>query len=231
MAALIGGAIATLLSLCVFSRVVGTNPAYRFAQSLLVGTALGYAVAFLVRSTIVPAAEAVMFNRATPLDLSINAIGLVLGLLLLTRYGRQRGSHWANYPLAVLFGIGAALALVGAVRGTLAPQILGTIRSAGTWGATTSPDDLFGVAISIVLTLVTLASFSYVARRRSDEPGAIMRPRIAMRTLHGIGRLLVLAAFGVFFAATVQTYLAALVGQVSLINDWLGTVGTWISGT
>jgi hypothetical protein len=52
-----------------------------------------------------------------------------------------------------------------------------------------------------------------------------------MRTLHGIGRLLVLAAFGVFFAATVQTYLAALVGQVSLINDWLGTVWTWISGT
>ena len=42
MGALIGGGIATLLTLCILSRAIGDNPIYRFAQSLLVGTGLGY---------------------------------------------------------------------------------------------------------------------------------------------------------------------------------------------
>ncbi len=231
MAALIGGAVATILSLCVFSRTLGNNPAFRFAQNVLVGIALGYAAVFLVRSTILPAVDSLVMGTATPFQIGINVAGLILGLLLLTRYGRQRGSHLANYPLAILFGVGAALALVGAVRGTLAPQIIGLIRSAGSWNATTWLDDVVGIWVSLAITLITLASFSYVSKRRTDEPGATQHPPIAIRSMHGLGRLLILAAFGVFFAATVQTYLAALVGQITMIDNWFALVWVWISGT
>jgi hypothetical protein len=230
MAALIGGAIATVLSLCVFSRVFAPNPAYRFAQSLLVGTALGYAAALLLRSTVVPAAQAIAFGQASPLDTGVSVAGLLLGSLVLVRYGRQRGSHWANYPLAILFGIGAALALVGALRGTLVPQMIVTVRSAGALNPNMRLDDLLGIAMSVVLTLITLASFSYIAKRRPAESGAIMPPRALLRGVHSVGRVLVLAAFGVFFAAAVRTYLAALVGQVAMINEWASLVWTWIGG-
>lgn len=231
MAALIGGAVAAVLSLCLWSRVVGSNPAYRFVQSLLVGTALGYAAALLVRSTLIPSAQAIAFGSATPLRIGIDIAGLLLGSLVLVRYGRQRGSHWANYPLAILFGIGAALALLGALRGTLVPQMLAAVRLAGAWNAATLLDDLLGIALSVVLTVITVASFSYVAKRRPVEPGTIARPGVAVRALHAVGRLLILAAFGVFFAATVQTYIAALVGQIVMIGEWVGLAWTWLIGT
>jgi hypothetical protein len=56
-------------------------------------------------------------------------VPLVLGLLLFTRIGGQRFSWLANIPLALLFGVGGALAVGGALVGTLGPQLLDTAAS------------------------------------------------------------------------------------------------------
>ncbi len=220
MGALIGGGIATLLSLCVLSRAIADNPLYRFAQSLLVGAALGYVTAALIRSSIVPRVEAIAFGRASVEEWIVGGSGLLLGLLLVTRFGRQRGSHWANYPLALLFGAGAALALVGAVRGTLMPQLLDTVRLGNLAGATTAQ---MGAIVLALLTIVTLLSFTYTPSRRIPRPLA--------GTLRALGRTLILASFGVFFAAAVTTYIAALVGQLEAIAGWAGTLWGLIAGS
>ena len=215
MGALVGGGVATLLSLCILSRAIADNPFYRFAQSLLVGTALGYVTAVLMRSAVVPRVTAALTGAATPQQLAIGGAGLVLGLLLLPRFGRQRWSQWANYPLAVLFGAGAALALVGAVRGILLPQLLDTARLRGLAGDLGAQ---IGTGVLALLTIVTLLAFTYTLPRRQAEAG---RESGLRRGFRGFGRGLILLTFGVFFAATVTTYIAALVGQIGTISDWI----------
>ena len=214
MGPLIGGGVATVLSLCILSRAIADNPLYRFAQSLLVGIALGYVTAVLVRSSIVPPLDAMIFGRATTQEWVVGVSGLLLGLLLVTRSGWQRGSHLANYPLALLFGVGAALALAGAVRGTLVPQLLDTVRLHGIRGDVPAQ---IGAVVTALLTVTTLLTFTYSSRR----PSAAVGRRSLTRGLKALGRALVLAAFGVFFAATVTTYIAALVGQVEAMSEWV----------
>jgi hypothetical protein len=148
-------------------------------------------------------------------QLAIGATGLVLGLLLLPRFGRQRGSYWANFPLAILFGVGAALALVGALRGTLLPQLFDTVRLRGLTGNLGSQ---IGTAVLAMLTILTLLTFTYTLPAKQAQPGGEGRLR---RSFRGLGRVLILLTFGVFFAATVTTYIYALVGQVDAIRDWL----------
>ena len=232
MGALIGGGVATLLSLFVLSRAIVDNPMYRFAQNLLVGAALGYATAALVRSAIVPPAEAILFGRATLRQIGVAVAGLILGLLLALRFGRQRGSHLANYPLAVLFGVGAALALIGAVRGTLAPQLLATVRSSGqqlgAMGGGGAGLEQAGAALLALLTIITLLGFTYARPGGRDDgptrPGVRRRRFSAADSLRVISRVCILFTFGVFFAATVTTYINALVGQVGMISSWLFTL-------
>lgn len=216
MEALVGGGIATVLSLLVLSRAVADNPLYRFAQYLLVGVALGYVAAILVNQTLVPPIRAAASGQARPETLATLAVSGVLLLLLMTRFGRQRVSYLANLPLAVLFGIGAALALVGAVRGTIVPQLFDTIAL-----RRLLPLDLasaLGTFALIAALVVTLVSFTYT--QRSDQPSSLGR------SVRQLGRTLVLVTFGVFLAQAVTTYVTALVVQLQQIADWLTLVAS-----
>jgi hypothetical protein len=216
MEALIGGGVATVLSLMVLSRAIADNPLYRLAQYLLVGVALGYAAAVLVGQTLVPVILQTTFQPVSLTLVVVLASAVVLTLMLATRFGRQRASSWANIPLAVLFGVGAAIALVGAARGTLVPQLLDTVALRRL--QTTDIAALVGTVVLIAAVVITLLSFTY--QQRSEQASGLTR------MLRGFGRGLVLATFGVFLAAAVTTYLSALVAQLQAMADWFTQLGT-----
>jgi hypothetical protein len=214
MGALVGGGIATLLSLLVLSRAIADNPLYRFAQYLLVGVALGYVAAILVNQVLTPPVGALIAGQASAQTLVTLGGAAVLLLLLATRFGHQRLSYLASVPLAALFGVGAALALIGAARGTIVPQLLDTVAL-----RRLLPADLasgFGALALVAAVVVTLAAFTYA--QRGEQPSA------AGRSVRRLGRALVLITFGVFLAQAVTTYIAALVAQLQLIADWLTLV-------
>jgi uncharacterized membrane protein len=194
----------------VLSRAIVDNPFYRFAQYLLVGVALGYTAAVLVNQTLVPPVTQAIAGQASTESLSVLAISAVLLLLLATRFGRQRWSHLANLPLALLFGIGAAIALVGALRGTLVPQLLDTI--AARRFQTAALAEIVGTITLILALVVTLLSFRYTQRSETAS-----RPSVFLRAA---GRGLILVAFGVFLASAVTSYITALVTQLQAIADW-----------
>lgn len=228
MAGLIGGGIAALLSICILSRAVADNPFFRFAQSVLIGTALGYIAAVIVRDVLVLPIDALIFGAAS-LERWIPMIaGLVLGALLITRFGPQWGSHLANYPLALLIGVGAALALVGAVRGTLIPLLLATMRIPLLTGDLSSQ---IGALILVLLTMTTLLAFRYTssARRVARDGSPRQRPFATM--VQQASRGAVLVAFGVFFAAAVTTYISALVEQLVVISAWSEALWFYLIGT
>ena len=89
MAGLIGGGIATFLSLCILSRVLADNPLYRLAQSILIGTALGYIAAVVTRDALVLPIDNLIFGGAAWEQWTPMVAGLTLGTLLLTRFGPQ----------------------------------------------------------------------------------------------------------------------------------------------
>lgn len=211
MGPLVGGAIATLLSIMVLSRAIADNPLYRFAQYLLVGVALGYIASVLVNQTLLPPIIAAT-NGTAPLDaLIILSISGLLVLLLLPRFGRQRASFLANIPLALLFGIGAAIALYGAARGTIVPFLLDSVALRRF--DTTDITVLSGTIVLLLTVLITLISFNFV--QRSGQPSGMARG------VRSVGRGLILATFGVFLAAAVTTYITALVGQLDAITRWV----------
>ena len=52
---LIGGILAALLTLMVFSYLLGNNPVYRLVQHIFVGVSIGYAVLLLVGNVLIVA--------------------------------------------------------------------------------------------------------------------------------------------------------------------------------
>ncbi len=207
---LITGLVAALLTLLVFSRLLGDNPAFRFAQYLFVGVSLGYAFVVVYHQVLRPNVSTLIAESGDPTRLSLRLIPFLLGLLLLARVtGRQSASWLANIPLALLFGVGAALALGGALIGTLRPQILATVRPAGA-----DPLALAGAALLVLGVVLTLCYFYFTVPRATPTGRLIGAGAVA-------GRWLLMVAFGFFLAGGVLTYLTALNGRLEFLVNWL----------
>lgn len=201
--------IAVVLTVFVLSRIVGDNPLFRIAQYLFVGVSLGYVFVVLYHQVLVPAAVQV---ATTPNDtglVSLYLMPFVLGLLLLPRIvGRQSLSWLANIPLALLFGVGAALALGGVLVGTLFPQLLDTARPLGA-----EPFQIVGAVVLALGVILTLSYFYFTVPRNTGVS------RIVAGNAK-VGRWLLIVAFGFFFAGALNTYLAALIERLQFLVAW-----------
>lgn len=197
-----------VLTILVLSRVVGDNPLFRVAQYLFVGASLGLAFVVAYHQVLRPSVVSLAEGRAGAAALYWPPI--VLGVLLVSRITRRQYASWlANIPLALIFGVGSALALGGAIVGTLLPQILDTARPLGG-----SPAQMVGGVTLALGTLITLSSFHYTA-----APGGRASRIIALSAV--VGHWLLMVAFGFFFASALQTYLSALTERLSFILDFL----------
>jgi hypothetical protein len=208
--ALIGGLVAVILTLLVFSRLLGDNPAFRVAQYLFVGVSLGYAFVVVYHQVLRPNALALLASSTDPTLLGLRLAPWLLGLLLLTRLTRRQNLSWlANLPLALLFGVGTALAIGGALVGTLTPQLLDTARPlAG------DPMQVVGAVLLVLGVILTLCYF-YFTVPRETAGGRVVAVGAAM------GRWLLMVAFGFFLAGSLLTYLTALNARLEFILSWL----------
>jgi ABC-type cobalamin transport system permease subunit len=203
--------IAIVLTIAVLSRIAGNNPLFRAAQYLFVGISLGLAFVISYHQVLRPAAVGLLSGSQSAVLLY--GIPIVLGLLLLPRaVGGQELSWLANLPLAIIFGVGAALAVSGAVIGTLLPQVLDSARPIGS-----DPSTMIGTIILTLTTVIILTGFYYTVPSSS--------PFSRVVTMSGtIGHWLLMVAFGFFFAGALQTYLSALTERLQFILSFIGLV-------
>ncbi len=207
---LLSGLTTLVLTLLVFSRLLGDNPAFRVAQYLFVGVSLGFAFVVVYHQVLLPAVIDSLSSLNHPLGLIIKLTPWLLGLLLLTRIsGRQHWSWLANLPLALLFGVGTAMAVGGALVGTLAPQILATIRPSGSDIA-----QILGAVLLVIGVVLTLCYFYFTIPTHTPSGRLVM---LGAR----IGRWLLMLAFGFFLAGGLLTYLTALNTRLEVIINWL----------
>jgi hypothetical protein len=215
-AELLGGIVAGLLTVMVFSYLLGANPLWRIAQSLLVGVSVGYVTLVLVTQVIAPQVARVIVPPAgTPaVEQWLGAVPVALGLLLLLRIAFP-GAWPASFGLNLVVVVGSALALGGALAGTIIPQSLDTIRLLRF-------DDPYTLSGDIVLLLGVVAALAYFAFGvRRDGTKAL-----PLRALSGAGRWVLVVTFGAILGSLATTFYAALIERldslVRLVWYWAG---------
>jgi hypothetical protein len=211
---LISAFIGLILTLLVFSYLIGDNPLFRFAIYLFIGVSSGYAAAAVWHYVLVPQ----LFSRLDDINqLVLLIVPLILSFSLLAKLS-PRISWLGNFAMAVLVGVGAATAVGGALIGTLLPQTQAAMEmfdpaAPGGGGFFVR---LFEGSIMLLGTVLTLASFHFTMGRGAD--GAV-RQNAVMNGIAWAGRLFISITFGVLFAGV---YLAALTAMIerlsSLIN-------------
>ena len=154
---LTGLIIGLLLTLLIYSYLIGDNPLYRISVHLLVGVSAAYAVVVVVRQLLLPIWQQVQSDPTSP-DSVIWLVPILFVLMLLAR--RLPSVSWlGDTTLALLVGVGAAVALLGSLTGTLWPQIVNVQPAT----------PLQGIVIA-VLTVCTLLAFQFTALRPRSSP-------------------------------------------------------------
>lgn len=212
----ISAVIGFLLTLMVFSYLIGDNPMFRIAVYLFIGVASGYAAVVVWHNVLVPK----LFDQlaGSPTQLALTAVPLILSVSLLAKLS-PRISWLGNFAMALLVGVGAATALGGALVGTLIPQAEAAMDAV-------SASTVFGVIEGLVMlagTILTLAYFQFGANRAAD--GAVKRNAI-VELLAWAGRIFIAVTFGVLFAGVYMTALTAMIERLSsvinLVKSLLG---------
>jgi hypothetical protein len=190
----IGLIIGFILTLMVFSYVLGDNLLYRLAVYVFVGLVAGYTSVLTVESVLIPWFSSTL-NSTDPAFVVIGFIPLALGLLLLVKSTSRLG-RLGNLAIGLLIGIGASVAVVGALTGTLIPLALDT--------ATIKTDDAVNSLLLFVGVVSSLIYFQYIARR--DASGAPKRV-LPVQIFSVIGEGVIVVTLGVIYAAAIITSL------------------------
>lgn len=226
-AELLGAWVAVILTLCVFSFLLADNALYRLAEHLFVGVAVGYGVVVVLHRVILPKSVqpvADALSRGHWDQAAFLLIPPIVGLLLLASSFQAPGSRrtwgsWLASPgVALLLGVGAALAIGGALTGTLLPQVDATAdltRAMSTYGPGLG---LFSGLLVLVGTIGVLLHF-----RTSTPLQQTGRPRpMLSRLVQAWGRLgwwLLLIAFAAILASTFVSRLSILVERIQFLLE------------
>jgi hypothetical protein len=147
---------------------------------------------------------------------------MVLGLLLLLRPVKPL-SWLGSFSLAILLGVGAALAIGGALLGTLIPQVDATAEVTHYVARYGPRLGLFSGIIVLVGTIGVLVHFHFGAAREGRL--ASIRDGV-VRVWGGLGRWFVFVAFAAILATTFMSRLSLLVGRIQFLMDSVrGLVG------
>lgn len=211
---LISGAIGFLLTVMVFSYLIGDNPLFRIAVYLFIGIASGYAAAVIVNNVLFAKFQSLPLND--PVQLAIGLIPFLFAATLLAKLS-PRLSWLGTFAMAVLVGVGAATALGGALVGTLIPQAGAAMEAMNS----RSLLDLLEGGVMLAGTIATLAYFQFGAKRASD--GTVKRNAI-LEALAWLGRIFIAVTLGVLFAGVFMAALTAMIERLSSIINFVSSL-------
>jgi len=208
---LISGVIGFILTLLIFSYLIGDNPLFRSAIYIFIGVSSGYAATVVWHYVLMP--KLFLPLVANPSQIVFLGVPLILSVSLLAKLS-PRISWLGSFAMAMLVGVGAATALSGAVIGTLIPQ------SRAAMDAFDSPSflQLIEGVVMLAGTVLTLIYFQFSAKRAPD--GSVKRNGI-LEILAWGGRVFIAITFGVLFAGVYMAALTAMLERLSSIINFV----------
>ena len=122
----IGAFLGFVLTLLVFSYLIGDNSLFRITLHIFIGVSAGFAAVVAIYNVILPRMIEPIFmsNRSEQL---LALFPLILAGLLIAKIS-PRFAFIGNLPMSYLVGVSAAVAIGGAVTGTLIPQVLASMN-------------------------------------------------------------------------------------------------------
>ncbi len=223
MSEVASAALGFFLTVAILSYVLGDNVLFRLAAHLLIGVTAGYMAAVAWQSVLWPQLFGRMLNLGAWLDPAL-WIPLLLVLFMIGR-STPRLSVLGSLPMAFLVGLAAAIAVGGALTGTLLPQIAGTavslspVRQDATGGLYLDLEGALSNAIILIGTVTTLAYFHFGARPRAGQAPA--RP-LWVAPFARVGEIFLAVAFGALYAGTLAASLTALIDRVAFLQQIVG---------
>jgi len=215
---LVGGALGFLLTLCIFSYLLGDNGLFRLAIHVFIGVSAGFVAAIAVQNVIIPQVLKPLWSGS--LDQKLWALLPLLGGLMLLAKVSPRLSILGSPVIAFLVGVGAALAIGGALLGTLFPQIQSTAQLFSTHAIQASGKivefELLNGGLVILGLVVTLASFQFHTSFIKNTS-----LRALWKLIYWSGRVFVAITFGVIFAGVYLASLTALTERLSSLLIFL----------
>ena len=215
-AELVGGLISFLLTLMILSYLIGDNPFFRVAVYIFIGVSAGYAAAVVWWQILWPRVFVPLIGGGF-LERILALIGLFLGVLLLTKVS-PRTSRLGNAAVAYLVGIAAAVAIGGAVLGTLIPQTQASINVMDISNAGVNLGErLFFGFLMLIGTITTLIYFHFGAKSTPTGP---QRHKL-ITILSWAGQVFIAITLGVLFAGVFTASLTALIERISSLSDFI----------
>jgi len=205
---LIGLLMGTVITLLIFSYVLGDNFLFRWVLAVLVGGGVGYALGVTWHYVLLRWFTRALNPAAPVTERVFYVIPMFLGMLLLLKgftspKFQTRLGLLGNIPMGYLLGVGATVAISGALVGTLIPQAFMV-------GNAIAASD--GLGVQGVLALMgTIAAFMAFSPRPSDKAG---RFYLVEHIWQRIGRFFIVVALAVAFSGAITSALTTLVLQV-----------------
>ena len=219
----IGLWLSAIFTLFILSFLVGDNPAYKFAEAMVVGTSAGYVMVIGLWDVFVPNLLGKLFpvmvqNWALPgMDASVGTqllyiIPAILIVMLLMQL-MPAGGWISRWPIAFFIGMTAGYRMIGYVEADLVAQIKAAIIPLYETGA----DGTFAIWDTMnacILTIATLSAMVYFFFSIEHKGFVGKTARL------GIWFLMI--TFGASFGYTVMGRIALLAQRLEfLFGDWL----------
>jgi hypothetical protein len=214
------GLISCILTIMVLSYLVGDNPLFRVAVYIFVGVSAGYVGAVALYQVILPKVIMPLVNEPLA-NLPILIVPILLSLLLMAKIF-PRISWLGSASMAFMVGVSAAVAIAGALIGTIVPQFIAAIAPFGledSTGIGYNIEKLTEGAIMLLGTVTTLAYFHFGVK--SSPSGGTGSPNLVMRVLGFIGQFFIAVTFGVLFTGAYAAAVSALIGRMYFIWTYI----------
>ena len=194
-----------VFTLFIFSYILGDNPLFKFAIHVFIGVAAGYASVVTLFNVILP--QLVFpFLSGNRGEIILAVIFLIPSLMLLAKIV-PRLSALGNPAVAILVGIGAAVAIGGAVTGTIFPQTSASINAFG-------DQSIINAIVLSVSTLTTLIYFQFSLGRKKGTPKFLQR---ILQGIGWVGQFFVAVTFGALFTGVYIAVMTALIERFNFL--------------
>ncbi len=200
--ATVAGAVLTVM---IFSYLLGDNFLYRIAIHIFIGAAAGFVLLTAVESVLIPWVNlTILASPMEPPRIALGLIPFIIGLLLLMK-GSPRYSRIGSAGLMVVLGVGTALGLWGAISGTLLPLVADTARGF-------RPSTILDGFIVLVGTISVLVYFTYLGVRR---PGGEVTQILPVQVTGWVGQAFLVITLGATYGLLIISSLTILTGVIA----------------
>lgn len=201
----IGMVVGAVLTLAIFSYLLGDNFLYRIAVHILVGAAAAFILITVVESVLIPWVNQTILAQPVNIpNLILGVVPFIIGLLLLFKFS-PRTAGLGNLGLVIVLGVGTAIALFGAIVGTLFPLVLDVTRNF-------RPGTVLDGLVILIGTVSVLVYFTYLGVRR---PNGELEQRLPIRAVGVVGQIFITITLGATYGLLITSALTVLTSTIA----------------